>query len=101
MTCLAIGAATLPPDPPFSTSTTTATVGFSAGAKPANQACDVLSATSAVPVLPATWTPLSAAAVPVPPFTTSIIRSRMVAAVAAVIGLSHNPGEVLSTKAPL
>src|SRR3982751_3608284 len=64
--------------------TATATFGFDAGAKATNHAV-VLAAfwarpavltSSAVPVLPATWIPGIAAAVPVPPVTTAIIMSR-------------------------
>jgi hypothetical protein len=59
MTCLAIGAATVPPNPPWlrSTVTATATFGLSTGANPINHGCvrfEPTVPTCAVPVLPAT-----------------------------------------------
>src|SRR5215213_5561847 len=77
MTRLAIGAATSPPVPPIevSTVTATATLGSFAGAKPMNHGwlirCSMFF--SAVPVLPATSMPDSAAAVPEPSRTTCCI----------------------------
>src|SRR5699024_2710117 len=73
MTAFAIGAATfapvasLPSEPPFSTTTATATWGSSAGAKAVNHACWAFSLpVSAVPVLPATFVPEICAGEPVP-----------------------------------
>ena len=73
MTALAMGAATRPPKaslpalPPSSTTTATATLGLSAGAKEMNHAWGALPfACCAVPVLPATGTPGICAAAPVP-----------------------------------
>src|SRR4051794_7662853 len=76
ITCLAMGAATVPPCPwVFSTVTAIATLGLSTGAKAMNQGWVnwLAGPTSAVPVLPATWRPDRAAAVPVPSFTTLVI----------------------------
>ena len=77
MTCLAMGAATVPPKPPIerSTVTATATRGWFAGAKAMNQGWVrfELGTIWAVPVLPATSMPWSAAAVPVPSLTTCVI----------------------------
>src|SRR4051794_8533604 len=75
-TCLAMGAATVPPCPwVFSTVTAIAAFGLSTGAKAMNHGWvnSRLGPTSAVPVLPATWMPLSAPAVPDPSFTTLVI----------------------------
>src|SRR5664280_1467202 len=79
-TDLAIGAATAPPVaslpmlPPSSTTTATATLGVSAGAKATNQACGAApSACWAVPVLPATWMPGIWATCAVPLLTTCTI----------------------------
>src|SRR5512132_3466998 len=75
-TDLAIGAATVPPCPCVRSSVTaTAMRGFSTGAKQMNQGWvnSRLAPTSAVPVLPATRMPASAAAVPVPSSTTRLI----------------------------
>src|SRR5262249_46988937 len=68
ITCLAIGAATVPPSPCVrSTVTAIATFGLGTGANAMNQAWfEVPFATSAVPVLPATVMPGIWAAVPVP-----------------------------------
>src|SRR6202795_4001483 len=55
---------------------------------------------SAVPVLPATWTPGIAAAVPVPPWTTATIIWVRVAAVSGLIALPRVPGLVFLTVAP-
>lgn len=100
MTFRAIGAATLPPVPAFSTNTATTTRGSSAGAKAVNQACGSPWATSAVPVLPATLTPLRAAWVPVPLSTTFTMSDRRVSAVSAEIGLSQTLGSVSSSTWP-
>ena len=72
MTALAIGAATVPPNPvPHSTVAAMATRGSWAGAKAMNHSWFGQPwSTSAVPVLPATSIPSSAAAVPVPSLTT-------------------------------
>src|SRR5262249_44883482 len=77
MTALAIGAATVPPKPPCERSTVAAMAmrGWSTGANAMNHGWVMLLATStsAVPVLPATSMPSSAAAVPVPSWTTLLI----------------------------
>src|SRR6266542_2763531 len=52
------GAASSPPFAVFSMSTATATWGSSAGAKPMNHPCGGPLGVSAVPVFPATWTPV-------------------------------------------
>src|SRR5262249_43837773 len=75
MTLRAPGAPTAPPvrtsPPPTSTMTATATLGALAGAKPTNQAWGAVPLPcSAVPVLPATFTPWIWALVPVPFCTT-------------------------------
>src|SRR6185312_8051321 len=73
MTALAIGAATVPPNPvPHSTVAAMATRGSCTGAKAMNQSWfgPHGRSTSAVPVLPATSIPCSAAAVPVPSLST-------------------------------
>ena len=73
MTCFAIGAATVPPWPVvLSTVTAIATRGLCTGANAMNHAW-FTAPTSAVPVLPATSMPSSAAAVPVPSSTTLLI----------------------------
>src|SRR6201995_5000584 len=78
MTLRAIGAADVPPKPAPTSITATATLGLEAGAKATNQASASLgflelATSSAVPVLPATCTPGTAPAVPVPELTTAII----------------------------
>src|SRR3954470_10124282 len=76
MTCLAIGAATVPPVPcgsVFSTTTATATWGSAAGAKLMNHVYGAGPLCCAVPVLPATPMPGICAAVPVPFCTTVCI----------------------------
>ena len=75
MTSLAIGAATVAPNPPWvwATVTATATLGLSAGAKPMNQGSvrlEPVAPIDAVPVLPATLMPPSWADWPVPSSTT-------------------------------
>src|SRR5690606_15650321 len=77
MTFFAIGAAMLLPEPDFpnpppsSTTTATATLGFSAGAKPVNHRVWGLSPFSAVPVFPATSIPSILAPVAAPERTPS------------------------------
>ena len=79
--CRAIGAAALPPAPAPTSITATAIFGRCAGAKATNQASvffgsggpPAVGRSSAVPVLPATSMPGSAAAVPVPERTTASI----------------------------
>src|SRR4051794_16876311 len=92
MTGRAAGAAVAPPAPAPTSSTATAIRGWRSGANATNHAsvsrgsspgggvagpgvADGLGRTvlrsSAVPVLPATWTPGTAAAIPVPPVTTA------------------------------
>src|SRR5262249_59745875 len=71
ITALAIGAATVPPNPPWVCAivTATATLGLSAGANPMNQGWvspEPGAPIDAVPVLPATEMPPSWAGVPVP-----------------------------------
>ncbi|MEJ5221183.1 MAG: PHP domain-containing protein [Tepidiforma sp.] len=73
MTWPAMGAATSPPWPPDSTMTATAMRGCSTGAKAMNQACEVPSPASAVPVLPATATPEMATPAAWPASTTPAI----------------------------
>src|SRR4051794_27295618 len=80
ITDFAIGPASAPPEmsfratPASSIITATATFGSFAGAKEVNQANGGLSGdVCAVPVLPATWTPLIWAFWPVPFWTTSTI----------------------------
>ena len=80
-TLRATGAAAVPPNPAPTSITATATFGFCAGAKATNQASASLGFlefghSSAVPVLPATVTPGSAPALPVPPWMTAIIIER-------------------------
>src|SRR5690606_12854069 len=65
------GAATRPPLPPPSMTTATATSGWNAGANPMNHAWVSPLGASAVPVLPATRTPGTAAARAVPSSTAS------------------------------
>lgn len=81
-----MGAEIVPPYPAFSTTMARATRGASAGAKATNHACALPLEFVAVPVFPATVTPGSAAAVPVPCWTTWIIMARIVAAVSWEIG---------------
>src|SRR5690606_28568850 len=106
MIARAIGAATRPPvasepsEPPRSTSTATATSGLSAGAKPVNHACGSSPAACwAVPVLPATSTPLICAACPEPERTTSIIISVRALAVAGDTDVRSCVGAACSTTA--
>ena len=66
--------------------------GASAGAKPMNQAWGGPPGASAVPVLPATVKPGTAAAVPVPRFTTAIISWVTAAAVAGDTARFHSSG---------
>src|SRR6266571_1552816 len=76
ITARAMGAATCPPVaslprlPPLSTTTATAILGSSAGAKHTNHAWGLPPGCCAVPVLPATRTPEIWAGVPVPAWTT-------------------------------
>src|SRR5579859_7321360 len=105
MTALAIGAAMAPPVASLtagrlSTITATAMVGLLAGAKATNQVCTVLRPVWAVPVLPATWTPGTWAAVPVPPWTTEIINAVMAAAVWADVAWTHCDGWYVRTTLP-
>src|SRR3954447_25125634 len=117
-TVLAAGAAVSPPAPWPTSSTATATRGCLYGAKPTNQASvSVLSSgcgvglapastgcgssltvlrSSAVPVLPATLTPGTAAPTPVPPVTTARMKRAITAAVrvlAARVSLPWAPRE--------
>ena len=69
---MAIGAASIPPMPPWNRSSVTATA--TSGVKHMNHGwLSPVVLSSAVPVLPATSTPSSAAAVPVPSRTTFFI----------------------------
>jgi hypothetical protein len=83
-----------PRPPPSSTRTATATFGESAGAKPVNHRVYGSSAPFwAVPVLPATSTPLILAFDATPLWTSSIIIRVMVAAVSFEIGSAKRLGE--------
>ena len=91
MTALAIGPAVRPPPasspalPPSSTMTATAIWGLSAGANDVNHACAGSPLPySAVPVLPATETPLMRAGLPEPWSTTPTIIREMMAAISGV-----------------
>src|SRR4051812_20567964 len=104
----AIGAAVVPPEPLwFWRTTATATVGWSAGAKATNQVVFRVPVppVSAVPVLPATFTPGIWAAVRVPPVTTACIIWLIASAVLGLIArlylcglvrtITEPPGEVM------
>src|SRR5262249_48508548 len=86
-TCLAIGAASVPPSHCVPSSVTAfVPFGLGTGAKATNRPwCDVPSAASAVPVLPATVRPGIWAAVPVPCFTTLSIMAVTLSAVSGFI----------------
>ena len=101
-TVFAAGAATAPPEPLRTNSAATAIFGLPAGANEVNQASVLfgsdgavspsavrVSSSSAVPVLPATFTPGMAAAVPVPKPTTPIISSSIVEAILGEITRSR------------
>ena len=96
---MATGAAIVPPVPPCTRSNTTATAKRSL--KPMNHGslrpCRL---TSAVPVLPATSTPSSAAAVPVPSLTTLRIMSPTFFAESSDITRSASSGSGSSTVRP-
>src|ERR1022692_2381640 len=87
--CAAAGAAAVPPYTPFSTRTDRAILRAPApyGAKPMNQAWEGASASSAVPVLPATGT-LAVARRPVPWVTTARMNCPSVLAASGVITAS-------------
>src|SRR5690606_22602871 len=100
-TARAIGAAPTPPVSPvqsseaLSTSTAPAIRGSSAGANPVNHACAAPELpNSAVPVLPATVTPGSAAAWPEPRSTTATIISESCSAVAGLTARPSTSGSV-------
>ena len=97
---MAIGAATVPPNPPCWRSTTAATATRSV--KPMNHSVLIPAAMSisAVPVLPATSTPSSAAAVPVPSRTTLRIMSPSAAADSSDITRSASSGSGSSIVRP-
>src|SRR6185295_12572976 len=102
MTALAIGAATVPPNPvPHSTVTAMAMRGSWAGAKAMNHSWFGQPwPTSAVPVLPATSMPSSAAAVPVPSLTTWSIIAPTLEAVSADMTCDISPGSMRRTVRP-
>src|SRR4029450_4308863 len=99
-TCLAIGAATTPPWPPWTRSSTTA-IAKSLG-KPMKQGSWILRwmSISAVPVLPASSTPSSAAAVPVPSLTTCFIIPVNARAVSTSMTRSARLGSISSWVRP-
>src|SRR4029079_262543 len=102
-TYFAIGAATVPPWPlAFGIVTATAIRGASTGAKQMNHAWvnSALGPVSAVPVLPATVTPSSAAAVPVPSSTTRLIISPSWWAVSGFITTDWRSGWIRSSPRP-
>src|SRR5215207_4764350 len=102
-TDFAIGAATVPPWPVVrSTVTAIARRGFSTGAKQMNQGWvnSRLAPTSAVPVLPATRMPASAAAVPVPSSTTRLIIAVSCSAVSGFMTSAWRSGSMRSFTRP-
>ena len=80
--------------------TATTTPALSAGAMPTNQ-LSLLLAFSAVPVLPATSTPLICAAVPVPCLTTPLRISRTRFAVSALMEVRSFSGCAVKLRWPL
>src|SRR5439155_12377722 len=95
-TCLATGAENWPPKPCcFSRTTATTKRGAFAGAKQTNQVVFTwATALSAVPVLPATWTPEICAAVPVPLWTAPTIICVISCAVCGLIARPSTSGLV-------